>query len=74
MGIKKFKTSNGATVLVMNTEEFVEFYLRVNGSNWFFCVAYRENFNSIDRDNAESIAEEYYDTVVEKETYIEAVF
>lgn len=61
MKYKIFNMRYGAKVMVMDTEEFVEYYLQINSSDWHFCCGTKENFDNVSIEDAECIAEQYYD-------------
>lgn len=73
MSTKIFETSNGAKVMVMETEALVEYYLRINSSDWHFCCGCQENFDEVEQDDAECIAGEYYDIVNDDERLVSEV-
>ena len=77
MRYKIFETSNGAKVMVMETNEFtnefVEYYLQIHSSNWHFCVGCQENFDEVGQADADSIAEQYYDNVNDDERLVSEV-
>lgn len=72
MKVKIFNVSNGSKVMVMETEEFVEFYLQINSSDWHFCVGCKADFDNVDEAFAESVADEYFDSCDEDEKVLEA--
>ena len=75
MRYKIFETSNGAKVMVMETNEnTVEFYMQINSSSWDFCVGYGNNFDEVDQSDADNIARQYYDIVVDDEKVLEEHF
>ena len=71
MKCKIFKVQNSAKVLVIENVEFVEYYLQINSSDWFFCVGCKDNFDDITQEDAESIADEYYELCEEEEQVLE---
>lgn len=72
MKVKIFNVSNGSKVMVMETEEFVEFYLQINSSDWHFCVGCKADFDNVDEAFAESVADQYYGICDEDEKVLEA--
>ena len=72
MKVKIFNVSNGSKVMVMETEEFVEFYLQINSSDWHFCVGCKADFDNVDEAEAESVANQYYGICDEDEKVLEA--
>ena len=71
MKTKIFSVNNGAKVMVMETEEFVEYYLQINSSNWHFCNGCKENFDEVGQADAENIANQYFELVDEDEKVLE---
>ena len=71
MTAKIFSAKNGAKVMVMESEEFVEYYLQINSSNWHFCVGSKENFDEVGQADAENIADQYFNLVDENEKVLE---
>lgn len=71
MKSKIFKVQNSAKVLVIENDEFVEFYLQINSSDWHFCYGTKENFDNVSIEDAESIADEYYELCEEEEQVLE---
>lgn len=75
MRYKIFEAANDAVVMVMETNEnTVEFYMQISSSSWDFCDGYDDNFDKVDQSDADSIAEQYYDQVVEDEKVLEEHF
>lgn len=75
MNYKIFELSNGAKVMVTETNELVNvrYYMQINTSNWHFCVGCQENFDDVTEDMAESIMEEYFDYVDNDERLLNEV-
>lgn len=71
MKTKIFNVRYGAKVMVMETEEFVEYYLQINSSNWHFCVGCKENFDEVGQADAENIVDQYFKLVDEDEKVLE---
>ena len=71
MKTKIFNVRYGAKVMVMETEEFVEYYLQINSSNWHFCVGCKENFDEVGQADAENIVDQYFKLVNEDEKVLE---
>lgn len=71
MTTKIFSAKNGAKVMVMESEEFVEYYLQINSSNWHFCYGSKENFDEVGQADAENIADQYFNLVDEDEKVLE---
>ena len=71
MKCKIFDCSYGAKVLVIETKEFVEYYIQINSSDWKFCVGCAENFDDVSQVDAELVAEQYYKYCDEEEQVIE---
>lgn len=72
MKVKIFNVSNGSKVMVMETEEFVEYYLQINSSGWHFCVGCKDDFDNVDEAEAESVADQYFELCDEDEKVLEA--
>lgn len=75
MNYKVFELSNGAKVMVTETNELVNvsYYMQINSSNWHFCCGCQENFDDVTEDMAESIMEEYFDYVDNDERLLNEV-
>ena len=71
MKTKIFSVNNDAKVMVMETEEFVEYYLQINSSNWHFCCGCQENFDEVGQADAENIVDQYFKLVDEDEKVLE---
>ena len=70
MNTKIFKMVGNSKVMVMDNEEFVEYYLQINSSNWYFCVGSKENFDDITEEDAKLIWNEYWDSVNDQEKVV----
>jgi len=57
----------GASILVLQEGEMVEFYMNYKTSDYFFCVGYKAKIEDITECDAISIWEQYFDCTVEKE-------
>ena len=66
MKVKKFEFK-GATILVLQEGEMVEFYMNYKTSNYFFCVGYKAKIEDITECDAISIWNQYFDSTVEEE-------
>lgn len=75
MNYKVFELSNGAKVMVTETNELVNvrYYMQINSSDWHFCVGCQEKFDDVTEDMAESIMEEYFDYVDNDERLLNEV-
>lgn len=71
MNTKIFKMPDDSKVMVMETEEFVEYYLQISSSDWHFCVGCKENFDDVTETDAMCIWDEYRDLVNEDEEALE---
>ena len=71
MKAKVFEMPGKAKVMVIDNEEFVEYYLQINSSNWSFCVGCKEDFDKVTEEDAKMIWDEYYDYVDEDEKVLE---
>lgn len=67
MNTKIFKMAGNSKVMVMDNEEFVEYYIQINSSNWYFCVGCKESFDDITEEDAKLIWFEYWDFVHDQE-------
>ena len=76
MKSKKF-VFKGATILVLQEGEMVEFYMNYKTSDYFFCVGYNAKIEDITECDAISIWNQYFDCIVEDEntliSYYEAM-
>ena len=66
MKVKKFEFK-GATILVLQVGEMVEFYMNYKTSDYFFCVGYKAKIEDITECDAISIWNQYFDCTVEEE-------
>lgn len=66
MKVKKFEFK-GATILVLQEGEMVEFYMNYKTSDYFFCVGYKAKIEDITECDAISIWNQYFDCTVEEE-------
>ena len=66
MKSKKFNFK-GASILVLQEGEFVEFYMNYKTSDYFFCVGYKAKIEDITERDAFSIWDQYFDCIVEDE-------
>lgn len=66
MKVKKFEFE-GATILVLQEGEMVEFYMNYKTSDYFFCVGYKAKIEDITECDAISIWNQYFDCTVEEE-------
>lgn len=57
----------GATILVLQEGEMVEFYMNYKTSDYFFCVGYKAKIEDITKCDAISIWNQYFDGTVEEE-------
>ena len=69
MKCKKFDFK-GATILVLQEGEMVEFYMNYKTSNYFFCVGYKAKIEDITECDAISIWNQYFDLTVEEENAV----
>ena len=76
MKSKKF-SYKGASILVLQEGEMVEFYMNYKTSDYFFCVGYKAKIEDITECDAISIWNQYFDSTVEGEnaliSYTEAM-
>lgn len=63
MKIKKFNFK-GASILVLQEGEMVEFYMNYKTSDYFFCVGYKAKIEDITECDAISIWDQYFDSTV----------
>ncbi len=66
MKCKKFNFK-GASILVLQEGEMVEFYMNYKTSDYFFCVGYKAKIEDITECDAISIWNQYVDCTVEEE-------
>jgi hypothetical protein len=66
MKCKKFNFK-GASILVLQEGEMVEFYMNYKTSDYFFCVGYKAKIEDITECDAISIWNQYFDCTVEEE-------
>ena len=66
MVFKKF-IIKGASMLVLQEGEMVEFYMNYKTSDYFFCVGYKAKIEDITEGDAISIWNQYFDSTVEDE-------
>lgn len=71
MKVKVFDMPCGIKVMVLDTEEFVEYYLQINSSDWHFCCGCKEDFDKVTKEDAELILDQYYEYVDEDEKVLE---
>ena len=57
----------GASILVLQEGEMVEFYMNYKTSDYFFCVGYKAKIEDITECDAISIWNQYFDSTVEDE-------
>lgn len=57
----------GATILVLQEGEMVEFYMNYKTSDYFFCVGYKAMIEDITECDAISIWNQYFDCTVGEE-------
>ena len=69
MKVKKFEFK-GATILVLQEGEMVEFYMNYKTSDYFFCVGYKAKIEDITECDAISIWNQYFDSTVEDENVL----
>jgi len=63
MKSKKF-IFKGASILVLQEGEMVEFYMNYKTSDYFFCVGYKAKIEDITECDAISIWDQYFDSTV----------
>ena len=66
MKSKKF-IFKGASILVLQECEMVEFYMNYKTSDYFFCVGYKAKIEDITECDAISIWDQYFDIIVVNE-------
>ena len=66
MKSKKF-IFKGASILVLQEGEMVEFYMNYKTSDYFFCVGYKAKIEDITECDAISIWDQYFDIIVVNE-------
>ena len=69
MKSKKF-IFKGASILVLQEGEMVEFYMNYKTSDYFFCVGYKAKIEDITECDAISIWNQYFDSTVEDENVL----
>ena len=63
----KYFNYKGASILVLQKGEMVEFYMNYKTSDYFFCVGYKAKIEDITECDAISIWNQYFDCTVEEE-------
>ena len=69
MKSKKFNYK-GATILVLQEGEMVEFYMNYKTCEYFFCDGYKAKIEDITECDAISIWNQYFDSTVEDENVL----
>lgn len=66
----KYFNYKGASILVLQKGEMVEFYMNYMTSDYFFCVSYKANIEDISESDAIDIFGQYFFAIIRDENVL----